>query len=84
MKWFDNKSVRVTANRGTADISHKVQRWDGKAKRHVMVDCPDIAKNYNSVMGSVDLGDMLISLYRTPYKTRRWYLWVVVHLLDTV
>ena len=33
-------------------------------------------------MGGVDLADMLISLYRTPYKTRRWYLRVVVHLLD--
>ena len=33
-------------------------------------------------MGRVDLADMLISLYRTPCKTRRWYLWVVFHLLD--
>ena len=47
-----------------------------------MVDCLDIVKNYSSVMGGVDLADMLISLYRTPYKTRRWYLRVVVHLLD--
>ena len=33
-------------------------------------------------MGGVDLSDMLISLYRTPYKTGRWYLRAVVHLLD--
>ena len=82
MKQFDNNSVYVTANRGTADISHKVQRWDGKAKKHVMVDCPNIVKNYNSAKGGVGLADMLISLYLTPYKTRRWYLWVAVHLLD--
>ena len=69
MKWFDNQSVHVTAYRGAGDISHKVQRWDGKAKKHVMVDCPDIAKNYNSTMGGVDLADMLISLYCVP--TRR-------------
>ena len=69
MKWFDNQSVYVTAYRGTGDISHKVQRWDGKVKKHVMVDCPDIVKNYNSTMGSVDLADMLISLYCVP--TRR-------------
>ena len=82
MKWFDNKSVHVTANLGTADISHKVQRWDGKAKKHVMVDCPDIVKKYNSAVGGVDLADMLISLYRTPYKTRTWYLQVIAHLLN--
>ena len=33
-------------------------------------------------MGGVDLVDMLISLYRTPYKTIRWYLRVVVRLLN--
>ena len=69
MKWFDNQSVHVTANRVTGYIFHKVQRWDGKAKNHVMVDCPDIVKNYNSAMGGVDLADMLISLYCIP--TRR-------------
>ena len=82
MKWFDNKAVQVTSNHGTADISSQVKRWDGKTKKHMMVDCPDIVKEYNSVMGGVDLADMLISLYRTPYKTRRWYLRVVFHLLD--
>ena len=46
------------------------------------MDYLDIVKNYNSAMGGVDLSDMLISLYRTPYKTGRWYLRAVVHLLD--
>ena len=33
-------------------------------------------------MGGVDLADMLISLYRTPWKSKRWYLRVLVHCLD--
>ena len=82
MKWLDNKPVHVTSNHGTAEISSKVKCWDGRSKSHVLVDCPDIVKKYNSAMGGVDLADMLISLYRTPYKTRRWYLRVVAHLLD--
>ena len=82
MKWFDNKPVHITANHGTAEILNKVRRWNGQAKKHVLVDCPDTVKRYNSAMGGVDFADMLISLYRTPYKTRRWYLRVVVHLLD--
>ena len=81
-KWFDNKSVHIVSNNGTAGISSQVQRWDGKAKKHIMVDRPDIVKQYNSAMGGVYLADMLISLYRTPYKTRRRYFRVVVHLLD--
>ena len=81
MKSFDNKSVHVTANRGTGYISHKIQRWDEKANKHAMVDFPDIVKIYNPAMGGVDLAGMLISLYCTPYKMGRWYLWLVVHSL---
>ena len=34
-------------------------------------------------MGGVDLGDMLIALYRIPCKTKRWYQKVFWHLVDT-
>ena len=33
-------------------------------------------------MGGVDLSDMLISLYRTNFKTKRWYLKVLFHCID--
>ena len=43
--------------------------------------CPEIAKDYNSAMGVVDLTDMLIALY-SPKKTHRWYLKVLIHCAD--
>lgn len=33
-------------------------------------------------MGGVDLADMLIALYRTPFKAKKWYLTIFGHLLD--
>ena len=33
-------------------------------------------------MGGVDLSDMLISLYRINFKTKRWYLKVLFHCID--
>ena len=33
-------------------------------------------------MGGVDLADMLIAIYRTKIKTKRWYLKVLFHCLD--
>lgn len=33
-------------------------------------------------MGGVDLSDMLIALYRIPFKSRRWYLSIFSQLLD--
>ena len=47
-----------------------------------MVDCTDIVKQYNGAIGGVDLADMLVSLYCTPWKSKRWYLRVLVHSVD--
>ncbi|XP_072389514.1 uncharacterized protein [Diabrotica undecimpunctata] len=33
-------------------------------------------------MGGVDLADMLIALYKTPFKSRRWYLGIFTQLID--
>lgn len=33
-------------------------------------------------MGGVDKGDMLIALYRTAYRTKKWYMAVFSQLLD--
>lgn len=47
-----------------------------------MINRPDIVKLSNQTTGGVDLADMLISLYRSPFKTWRWYLVLVAQLLD--
>lgn len=59
-----------------------VKRYDKAAKIKVDVPAPNIVKKYNHNMGGVDLADMLISLYRTPLKSRRWYLALFGQLLD--
>ena len=82
MKWFDNKTIHLVSNYCTSAASSQVKRWDGSKKKNVLIDCPDIVKEYNSAMGGVDLADMLISLYRTPWKSKRWYLRVLVHCID--
>lgn len=33
-------------------------------------------------MGGVDLADMLISLYKTPFRTRRWYIAIFSQMID--
>jgi len=35
--------------------------------------CPAIVREYNHHMGSVDLFDMLMSLYKVDHKSRQWY-----------
>ena len=43
---------------------------------------PSLSEKYNKSMGGVDLSDMLISLYRTQVKTKRWYIKVLFHCVD--
>ena len=76
LRWFDNRSVQLTSTCGT------VKRWEPNSKKHVQVPCPAIVKEYNAGMGGVDLVDMVISLYRSLMKCKRWYLKVLVHCVD--
>ena len=46
--------------------------------------CKVQLKNYSKHMGGVDLGDMMISLYRTPFKAKRYYLRIFAHMLDLI
>ncbi|CAH0718321.1 unnamed protein product, partial [Brenthis ino] len=45
-------------------------------------DMPKFDKEYNTDMGGVDLADMLIALYRTPFRGHRWYLPIFSQMLD--
>ena len=59
-KWCDSKSVNL--------ITLYIQ----PAKIETIKRCPKVVKEYNNYMGGVDLSDMLIALYRTNIKTKRW------------
>ena len=59
-----------------------VEKWDKSLKKHVPVPLPEGVAEYNGSMGGVDLADMFISLYRTPYKCKRWYLRVLFYCVD--
>ena len=82
VRWFDNKSVQLVSTYSSPATSGTVKRWDQSSKRHILVPCPEIVKDYNSAMRGVDLADMLIALNRSPMKTYRWYLKVLIHCVD--
>ena len=81
-KWVDNKTLHLIPNYVGIEPMESIQRWSKYEKRKVQVPCPQIVVAYNKAMGGVDLADMLISLYRIPVKTHRWYIKVFWHLVD--
>ena len=81
-KWYDSKCVQMITNYCDPQSVGKVKRWDRQKRQYIEIDCPTVVQEYNKSMGGVDLSDMLISLYRTSVKTKRWYLKILFHCVD--
>lgn len=82
VKWFDNKCVTAATSYLDSRPVQVVMRYKKEERRKVPVTCPNIIKQYNYNMGGVDLADMLIALYRTPFRGHRWYLPLFSQMID--
>ena len=81
-RWYDNKCVNICSTYENPNDVLEVKRWDRSKKESITIKCPEIVRNYNKSMGGVDLCDMLISLYLTNIKTKRWYIKILFHCVD--
>ncbi|KAL1276874.1 hypothetical protein QQF64_023547 [Cirrhinus molitorella] len=66
---------------GVEPIS-SVYRYCSDTKRKEPVNCPAVIKSYNANMGGIDKSDMLVHLYRTPMKSKRWYMRMFAYAID--
>ncbi|XP_046383469.1 piggyBac transposable element-derived protein 2-like [Ischnura elegans] len=82
LKWLDNKPVYLISNFVGAHPVENVRRWSVAEKRYIDVPQPNIVRAYNKHMGGVDKQDMLLELYRTNLKGKRYYLRVIFHFID--
>ena len=82
VKWLDNNIVHIASNYIGVEPFGSVQRWSPKDKKRKSIQCPQLILRYNKGMEGVDKADMLISLYRINFKTRRWYIKIFWHLVD--
>lgn len=80
--WKDNKIVTLLSTYVGAEPVQKINRFDKSKKEKVMIDCPQIVKDYNSHMGGVDLLDSYIGRYHISLKNRKWYMRLFHHFLD--
>lgn len=82
MKWFDNKPVILASTYVSGTPVETIKRFDKRQRAKIDIPCPSLIKLYNALMGGVDLMDMLVRLYISPLKTRRWYLSIFAQMLD--
>ena len=83
VKWYYNKGVILGSSLFLFEASSTKRRWDFVKKNHCNVTYPEIVKEYNEIMGGMDLNDLLISLYPMDIQTRkRWYLKIITHCVN--
>ena len=58
------------------------ERYDRKRKEEISVPRPACIELYNKFMGGVDKADMLLSLYRTKHRSKKWYHHIAFHLIS--
>ncbi|KAL0147811.1 hypothetical protein M9458_056888 [Cirrhinus mrigala] len=75
------KQCLLITNAGIMPLS-TVKRWCKESKQKITVPCPSLILAYNQHMGGIYLSDMLVHLYKTPAKSRRWYIPLFGYILD--
>ena len=80
--WYDNRRVLTISNFLDKDPVSNCKRYDRKKKEDVSVPRPACIELYNKFMGGVDKADMLLSLYRTKHRSKKWYHRIAFHLIS--
>ncbi|XP_038131517.1 piggyBac transposable element-derived protein 2-like [Cyprinodon tularosa] len=82
LRWKDNKVVTLLSTDMGVEPLSSVYRFSSESKKKEPVSCPAVIKSYNSNMGGIDKSDMLVHLYRTPMKSKRWYMRLFAYTID--
>lgn len=82
VNWRDQKDVLLASNFIGIDPVDDASRYVKKENKRSNFPRPAAVREYNSHMGGVDRADMLVSLYRCPFRSKRWYLHLFGQLLD--
>ncbi|CAM4623838.1 unnamed protein product [Leuciscus chuanchicus] len=82
LRWKDNRVVTLVSTDMGVEAISSVYRYCSDTKRKEQVSCPAVIKSYNANMGGIDKSDMLVHLYRTPMKSKRWYMRMFAYAID--
>ncbi|XP_026766406.3 histone-lysine N-methyltransferase PRDM9 isoform X2 [Pangasianodon hypophthalmus] len=82
VKWFNSKCVTLLSNACGVKPLENIRKFNKGSKRKCDVPCPAVISTYSKSTGGADLSDMLINLYKSPMKSKRWYLPLFGYILD--
>ena len=82
ISWYDNKTVLTILNYLGKTPVAQYKRYDKKKKETITIDHLASVTVYNKFMGGIDKSDMMLALYRTRFRTRKWYQWIATQLFS--
>ncbi|XP_023860035.1 piggyBac transposable element-derived protein 2 isoform X4 [Salvelinus sp. IW2-2015] len=82
VRWLDKKSVSILSNACGIEPLGNVRRFCRETHQKIDIACPSVMSAYIQAKEGIDLSDMLVRLYKTPMKARRWYLPLFGYILD--
>ncbi|XP_051946657.1 piggyBac transposable element-derived protein 3-like [Xyrauchen texanus] len=85
LRWKDNRIVTLLSTDMGAEPMSSVYWYCSDTKRKEQVSCPAVVKSYNANMGGIDKrdkSDMLVHIYCTPMKSKRWYKRMFAYSVD--
>ncbi|XP_064865147.1 piggyBac transposable element-derived protein 2-like isoform X3 [Oncorhynchus nerka] len=82
VRWLDKKSVSILSNACGIEPLGYVRRFCRETHQKIDITCPSVMLAYIQAKEGIDLSDMLVRLYKTPMKARRWYLPLFGYILD--
>ena len=82
VQWNDNSIVRMASNCDSAFPLGQTRRWSRQQGKHVLIDQPDINRQYNATMGGVDRADQNINKYRISMRTKKWWWPFFAHTVE--
>ena len=71
--WHDNREVYLASNAHPSLPKVKVDRFDAKAKKRILVPQPGSFQKYNKGMGGVDRCDQNVAKYRISMRGKKWW-----------
>ncbi|XP_072248003.1 piggyBac transposable element-derived protein 2-like [Leuresthes tenuis] len=82
VRWKDNRIVTLLSTDMGVEPVSSVFRYNSETKTKEPVSCPAVIRSYNAHMGGIGKSDMLVHLYRTPMKSKRWYMRLFAYTID--
>ena len=80
--WYDSKKILMISNFIGKEPVGKCTRYICKEKAAASVKQSAAVELHNNFMDGVDKSDMMLALYQTKYRSRKWYQRIALHLIS--